>query len=349
FAVDCSELLEPNLAMYRTLNEFFFRKLRPSARPIASPSDPTVISSSADCRLTVYSDVESAQEFWIKGRNFSLVDLLQDDDMANYFEGGEIACFRLAPKDYHRYHSPVDAVVGPTKFIHGEYLTVNPTVVNNASLDVFTTNKRDGEPSTDGPPTIVAFVQIGAMLVGSIRQTARQGAQVQRGDELGYFGESRKRADHTSVLHSSNRAYSVALLAAYGGSTIVAVFPRRSVRWDQDLLTNSKVPVETLVKVSGLFLYDRAVKSKPSSAYNNLFHRAGWREDWRLAVREGEFLTAGEAMVGVEVHYRCVLLHDLEEGRRIVEMRSWIGLGPAGAETNLTSAPNAICPSSFCW
>lgn len=57
-----------------------------------------------------------------QGREFSLVELLQDDDMASYFEGGELACFRLAPKDYHRYHTPVDAVVGRTKFIHGEYL-----------------------------------------------------------------------------------------------------------------------------------------------------------------------------------------------------------------------------------
>lgn len=83
--------------------------------------------------------------------------------MASYFEGGELACFRLAPKDYHRFHSPVDAVVGKIKFIHGEYLvsygflpsvgstltlcilkTVNPIVVNNSSLDVFTMNKRDG-------------------------------------------------------------------------------------------------------------------------------------------------------------------------------------------------------------
>jgi len=51
-----------------------------------------------------------------------------------------------------------------------------------------------------------------------------------RGDELGYF--------------------------AYGGSTIVAVFERDTVEWDEDLLRNSagendlKLPLETKVKVS---------------------------------------------------------------------------------------------------
>jgi len=79
------------------------------------------------------------------------------------------------------------------------------------------------------PKGDVAFVQIGALLVSSIRQTQEPGTVVARGDELGYF--------------------------AYGGSTIVAVFERDSVEWDEDLLRNSagdndlKLPLETMVKV----------------------------------------------------------------------------------------------------
>lgn len=49
------------------------------------------------------------------------------------------------------------------------------------------------------------------------------GAQVRRGDELGYF--------------------------AYGGSTVVVLFPPGLVAFDDDLRKNSEVPVETLVKV----------------------------------------------------------------------------------------------------
>lgn len=56
-----------------------------------------------------------------QGKNFTIGSLLEDESLAAKFEGGELAIFRLAPADYHRYHSPVSAVVGPTKPINGEY------------------------------------------------------------------------------------------------------------------------------------------------------------------------------------------------------------------------------------
>lgn len=65
------------------------------------------------------------------------------------------------------------------------------------------------------------------MLVGSIGWSpgAVQGATVQRGDELGYF--------------------------AYGGSTVIAVFPPEAqVEWDADLKKNSQeLNMETMVRV----------------------------------------------------------------------------------------------------
>ena len=38
----------------------------------------------------------------------------------------------------------------------------------------------------------VAFVAVGAMLVGSCNETVKEGDRVVRGDELGYFGELSK-------------------------------------------------------------------------------------------------------------------------------------------------------------
>lgn len=38
---------------FRTFNQFFFRELKPGARPIASPTEDSVIVSCADCRLIV--------------------------------------------------------------------------------------------------------------------------------------------------------------------------------------------------------------------------------------------------------------------------------------------------------
>lgn len=58
----------PNSADYATFNSFFYRALRPGARPVDRPGDTSIISSSADCRLTVYPTVDKAKEFWIKVR-----------------------------------------------------------------------------------------------------------------------------------------------------------------------------------------------------------------------------------------------------------------------------------------
>ena len=76
----------------------------------------------------------------------------------------------------------------------------------------------------------IAFVAIGALLVGSIKFTVEEGQQVKRGEELGYF--------------------------AYGGSTVVAVYPKGLVKFDEDLTANSRKKLETLMKV-GLLSVDQ--------------------------------------------------------------------------------------------
>lgn len=127
YSIPLDELLQPDLTTYRNFNAFFARRLRGDARPVAEHTDPTVISSAADCRLTVFSTVDEATRFWIKGKNFSVPSLLGDATTASNFPpGSSLAIFRLAPADYHRYHSPVGpSVAGATKHIKGDYLTVN--------------------------------------------------------------------------------------------------------------------------------------------------------------------------------------------------------------------------------
>lgn len=68
-------------------------------------------------------------------------------------------------------------------------VVVNPQAVNEPGFDVFTANSRSvlymKEESTGSP---LAFVAIGALLVGSIKWTAggQEGQKVARGEELGY-------------------------------------------------------------------------------------------------------------------------------------------------------------------
>ncbi|CAF1369706.1 unnamed protein product, partial [Didymodactylos carnosus] len=215
---------EPDLTKYSCFNEFFYRKLKPDARPITRVDDPTVVVSSADCRLILFNTVNDATRIWIKGHHFSLKHLFDNEEMAKSFEGGSLAVFRLAPADYHRFHCPVSGTWGKAKTVSGTYYTVNPVAINE-NLDVLTKNQRVVTTIDTGEELfgVVGFVAIGALLVGSINFTVEEEQHINKGDEVGYF--------------------------AYGGSTIVAVFKDSVVKWDDDLIHNSNNSMETLVRM----------------------------------------------------------------------------------------------------
>jgi len=218
-----TELAQPDVSQYNTFNEFFYRKLKDGARPIDSPGNSSVITSPADCRLTVFNSVHDAKEFWVKGKNFNLKNLLGNAPGADQFEGGSLGIFRLAPQDYHRFHAPIDGTVESITAIPGEYYTVNPMAVRE-NLDVLTDNKRV-VTMVSTPVGKMAFVSVGALMVASINFTGANsvGAQLKKGDEMGYF--------------------------AYGGSTLILVFQKGKIKWDQDLLDTSEKSLETLVRV----------------------------------------------------------------------------------------------------
>ncbi|RXW20222.1 hypothetical protein EST38_g5632 [Candolleomyces aberdarensis] len=217
------EILDP-LDSFKSFNEFFYRKLKPSARPVESLGDPFRLVSSADSRLMAFETVNEATRLWIKGRDFTIPKLLGDNYKKDYdrYNGGALVIFRLAPQDYHRFHSPVDGTIGPMTYIAGEYYTVNPQAIRTA-LDVYGENARKIVPIDSPQFGRVMAVCVGAMMVGSIKTTVEEGENVARGQEFGYF--------------------------AFGGSTIVMLFEKGTVEWDEDLLINGRASLETLVRV----------------------------------------------------------------------------------------------------
>lgn len=123
-----SDLYRPFLTgSSETFNQFFYRKLKVDARPVEEPENSDRLVSAADCRLMAFETVNEATRLWIKGREFTVARLLGDayKSQAERFNGGALLIFRLAPQDYHRFHSPVDGTVGPMTYISGEYYTVN--------------------------------------------------------------------------------------------------------------------------------------------------------------------------------------------------------------------------------
>ncbi|KAK1542977.1 phosphatidylserine decarboxylase [Colletotrichum paranaense] len=221
--LDMSEVLLPT-EEFKNFNEFFYRALKPEARPCSAPDRPDVVVSPADCRSVVFNSVNQATQVWIKGREFSIKRLLGDayPEDVKRFENGALGIFRLAPQDYHRFHIPVDGVLGKPKTIAGEYYTVNPMAIRSA-LDVYGENVRVLCPIDSPTHGRVMVICVGAMMVGSTVITQKEGAQVNRADELGYF--------------------------KFGGSTIVLLFEPGKMKFDDDLTDNSNGALETLVRV----------------------------------------------------------------------------------------------------
>ncbi|CAH2069658.1 unnamed protein product [Thlaspi arvense] len=220
--INMAEVRYP-LQHFKTFNEFFIRELKPGARPIAYMNRDDVAVSAADCRLMAFQSVEDSTRFWIKGRKFSIRGLLGKNVNPNAFLDGSLVIFRLAPQDYHRFHVPVSGVIEKFMDVSGSLYTVNPIAVNSKYCNVFTENKRTVAILSTAEFGKVAFVAIGATMVGSINFVRKEGDHLKKGDELGYF--------------------------SFGGSTVICVFEKDSIRIDEDLLANSGRSLETLVSV----------------------------------------------------------------------------------------------------
>lgn len=139
------------------------------------------------------------------------------------FTDGSLVIFRLAPQDYHRFHVPVSGTIEKFVDIPGCLYTVNPIAVNSKYCNVFTENKRVVSLISTKEFGKVAFVAIGATMVGSITFSKKEGDYVKKGDEFGYF--------------------------SFGGSTVICVFEKDTIKIDEDLLENSSRSLETLVSV----------------------------------------------------------------------------------------------------
>jgi len=221
--LDMSEVLQPTEA-FKNFNQFFYRKLKPEARPCSAPDNPKIIVSPADSRSVVFNRMETATSIWVKGRDYSVERLLGKayPEDAKRFSNGALGIFRLAPQDYHRFHVPVDGIMGKPKLIEGEYYTVNPMAVRSA-LDIYGENIRVLVPIDSVAHGRVMVVCVGAMMVGSTVITRHEGEEVHRAEELGYF--------------------------KFGGSTILLLFEPGAMEFDDDLIGNSNVALETLLRV----------------------------------------------------------------------------------------------------
>lgn len=212
---------------YKTFNEFFFRALKPEARPIA-PGDQVAVFP-ADGRHLAFPNVDTADGFYVKGKKFSLAELFGEDalpeeqrELARKFAGGAMLISRLCPVDYHRFHFPVGGLPGAARTINGWLYSVSPVALRRNGHRLVE-NKRQITLVDSTPFHTVAVLEVGATNVGSIKQTHVPGRAVQKGEEKGLF--------------------------AFGGSCVVTIFQRGRIHFDQDIVAQSEQCIETYARM----------------------------------------------------------------------------------------------------
>ncbi|KAI0199430.1 Phophatidylserine decarboxylase-domain-containing protein [Astrocystis sublimbata] len=109
---------------YTSWDEFFTRPLRPSIRPIASPSDASIIANACESMPYQLShNCALRAQFWIKAQPYSILDMLASDPLAAQFANSTVYQAFLSALSYHRWHSPVSGRVVKAYVAEGTYFS----------------------------------------------------------------------------------------------------------------------------------------------------------------------------------------------------------------------------------
>jgi len=205
---------------FKNFNQFFYRALKPGARPVADGARVAVFP--ADGRHLAFQNVEAAEGFYAKGQRFDLAAFLGDAALAAQFAGGSLLISRLCPVDYHRFHFPVAGTVGEPKLINGFLYSVSPIALRR-KLDYLWQNKRMVTLVESPVFGQVAVCEIGATMVGTIFQTFIPGRTVTKGEEKGLF--------------------------KFGGSCVITLFQPGRIKLDADLVKHGAEGLEVYARM----------------------------------------------------------------------------------------------------
>jgi len=202
---------------YASYNEFFSRKIRPSARKV--DFEPAHLISPCDSKLTALP-IDASTRFTLKHTEYSVASLLKNDELAQSYTGGYALIFRLTVDDYHRYCYFDDGAKEEQVRLPGALHTVNP--IANDYFPIYKENAREYTILHTRSFGDAVMMEVGALMVGRI-VNHHEKATVVRGQEKGYF--------------------------QFGGSTVVVLLKAGAAVIDEDILLNSREGVETVVRM----------------------------------------------------------------------------------------------------
>ena len=167
YGVDAAEA-ERAIEEYPTFTEFFTRRLKPGARPIA-PGEGIPVSP-VDGTVGEVGEIVDGRLLQAKGKHYTLAELIggpRAAEDAGRFAGGSFVTIYLAPFNYHRIHAPLGGSITGYVNVPGTLWPVNSMGVRNVER-LFCVNERLTS-FLDTPRGPCAVVAVGAMNVGRIR------------------------------------------------------------------------------------------------------------------------------------------------------------------------------------
>ncbi|MEX0798832.1 MAG: phosphatidylserine decarboxylase [Bacteriovoracaceae bacterium] len=224
FAIDLTDYEPGSLKLsnqslsYKNFNEFFIRKFSPGKRSFLS--EQKRMPACAEARYFGYESVGEETVVPVKGKYLNEEKILKNPELAKDFAGGPVLIARLCPVDYHRYHYVDDGKTLANYHLKGEFHSVNPLALKFKS-DIFMENERRVSILETKNFGKLAFVEVGAVMVGRIVQTHDEKKSFKRGDEKGYF--------------------------LFGGSTVILMGQKGSWKPSADILENTAKARETYV------------------------------------------------------------------------------------------------------
>lgn len=161
--IDVAEAERP-VSDYRSLNDFFVRRLRAGARTFSD--DRRLLASPVDGIVGAVGRVERGRAIQAKGRDYDVADLVRDGRRGAAFEGGLFVTLYLSPRHYHRIHTPLPGRIVEARHVPGRLFPVNAPAVRWVE-ELFVVNERlvAHLDTALGP---VAVVAVGAYNVGRI-------------------------------------------------------------------------------------------------------------------------------------------------------------------------------------
>lgn len=242
YNIDTSILPANENLRWTCFNDFFSRNIDMAYRPIQILEDTSIICP-ADSRVICFDSCKLMKNY-IKNPKFNFNKIIGH---ASNLKSG-IIC-RLAPQDYHHFHSPMMGEIYSITVLGSMLHSVNPIGMQSTSVNILNDNMRVILHIKNKDGLECYYVIVGASLVGSVRFFSSKLQQI-------YQCMIRNKHVHYQFMVAIPVSFGQDLgTFLYGGSTIVMIwnkqikFRKEIVQYSLYRHTKQTEPIESYCQV----------------------------------------------------------------------------------------------------